>query len=128
MVPVVTEALEPLGEVQALLEDSWQVRQQRLPRRELVFEGALSLATVAACLVLLVLAPSAVTWSLPLVCAFAAYTIAAGVAYPMGAGNIVPTQPFLVLLFVTAPPPLVPLLVCAALVVVRIVEAVLRRT
>gem|GEM_PF-6098962 len=111
--------------VTELLETSWSTRARRLPRRELLFELGLTLALMAACVVAAAL--THVSLSLPapiLALTLVGYVVASRVAYPLGAGNLVPTQPLLVALFALAPPAAVPLLVCAGFALGSCVDAV----
>ena len=68
-------------------------------------------------------APHPVAWAV-----VAAYAIAARTDFPIGSGHVVPTQLFLVPLFVLAPAALVPALVYAGLALGVLGEAVLGRT
>jgi diguanylate cyclase (GGDEF)-like protein len=111
--------------VTELLETSWSTRARRLPRRELLFELGLTVALVASCLVMA--AATGVSPSVPgpiLALTVMGYVVASRVAYPLGAGNLVPTQPLLVALFALAAPAAVPLLVCAGLAAGSCVDAV----
>jgi diguanylate cyclase (GGDEF)-like protein len=111
-----------------LLEESWEARTRRLPRRELVTElvaaGLFLLAAGA-----LVLAPKAAAGFDPIVAVLlvALYAIVSRVEFPVGVGYVVPSQLVLVPMLVMLPPGTVPLLVCAGLILARLTDWVLRR-
>jgi hypothetical protein len=102
-------------------------RSLRLGNRERWFEIMLTVA-FAFCAVALVAsqdlpwAPPAAT--VPLV---VAYALASLVVCPLGAGDGVPTQPFLIALFAFAPASVVPLLVWIGLLLGRAVRVVTSR-
>src|SRR4051812_1811330 len=104
-----------------LLEESWDARKRRLPRRELVTEIGFALSFVAVACVLLVL-PGATTGFDPAMAAVLVglYAILAGVEFPVGAGNVLPTQLVLIPMLMLAPPGAVPLLVAAGLLLARL--------
>ncbi len=107
---------DPAEQLEDLLESSFVDRRRRLPRRELLFEGVLTLAFIAASGLGFALGAGAGLVIDPaLVALVLAYALASQVAYPLGAGNVVPTQPFLVAMFALAPPLAVPAIVCLAL-------------
>ncbi|HWH14605.1 MAG TPA: GGDEF domain-containing protein [Miltoncostaeaceae bacterium] len=114
----------PADAVTDLLETSWGTRGRRLPRRELLFELALTLALVGTCMALAA-ATGVSPWvpSPVLALTLVGYVLAGRVAYPLGAGNLVPTQPLLVALFALAPPAAVPLLVCLGFALGTIADA-----
>src|SRR6266542_2785346 len=104
-----------------LLEQSWEARSRRLPRRELVTElaaGGLFLLAAGALLLL----RGATTGFDPVVAAtlVALYALVSRVEFPVGAGYVVPSQLVLVPMLVLLPPATVPLLVCAGLVLARL--------
>jgi diguanylate cyclase (GGDEF)-like protein len=111
-----------------LLEDSWQARTRRLPRRELVSElvAAGLFVTVA---VGLLLAPGATRDFDPAVAAalVGLYVLLAGIEFPVGNGNVVPTQLVLVPMLVLLPPGTVPLLVAAGLFLAKLWDRLRRR-
>ena len=103
-----------------LLEDSWEARTRRLPRRELISEliaAVLFLATAGGLLLL----PGATSGFDPAVAGVlvAVYVLLAGIEFPVGAGNVVPTQLVLVPMLVLLPPASVPLLVAAGLLLAK---------
>jgi diguanylate cyclase (GGDEF)-like protein len=106
-----------------LLEDSWDGRTRRLPRRELVTEIVFALLFLAAAGCLL-LVPGAASGFDPAVAGVlvALYVILAGVEFPVGAGNVLPTQLVLIPMLVLLPPGAVPLLVAAALLLARLLD------
>ena len=111
-----------------LLEDSWDSSSRRLPRRELISEivaTGLFVATAAA----LLLAPGPTTGFDPAVAALlvAVYVVLAGIEFPVGAGNFVPTQLVLVPMFVLLAPATVPLLVAGGLLLARLSDWLRRR-
>ena len=98
-----------------MLAASLPRRARRLPRRELVVEGSLTVLFVAA-FIALAASGSSSLWAAPVTLAMVgAYAVASRVAYPIATGVAVPTQPFLVGLFAYADARLVPGLVIAAL-------------
>src|SRR4051794_19808252 len=111
-----------------LLEESWDGRTRRLPRRELVTEIVFAvLFVVSACALLLL--PGATAGFDPALAALliCLYAILAGVEFPVGAGNVLPTQLVLIPMVVLAPPGVVPLLVSAGLLLARLSDWVRRR-
>src|SRR4051794_4296098 len=111
-----------------LLEESWDGRTRRLPRRELVTEIVFAvLFVVSACALLLL--PGATAGFDPALAALliCLYAILAGVEFPVGAGNVLPTQLVLIPMVVLAPPGVVPLLVAAGLLLARLSDWVRRR-
>src|SRR3954452_5861635 len=111
-----------------LLEESWDGRTRRLPRRELVTEIVFAvLFVVSACALLLL--PGATAGFDPALAALliCLYAILAGVEFPVGAGNVLPTQLVLIPMLVLMPPGVVPLLVAAGLLLARLSDWVRRR-
>src|SRR4051794_40944 len=106
-----------------LLEESWDSRKRRLPRRELVTEIAFALSFVASAGIMLLL-PGATAGFDPAMAAVLVglYAILAGVEFPVGAGNVLPTQLVLIPMVVLAPPGVVPLLVSAGLLLARVLD------
>ena len=115
-------------ELEDLLESTFHTRTSRLARRDLRVELVLSALVLCGALALALLTSS--TGDLPLVAlvVVAAYGLASRVAYPLGTANLVFTQPFLILAFVLAPAPAVPLLVMSGLVFGTLWEIVAGRT
>src|SRR4029079_10938910 len=112
--------------VEELLERSIGMRARRLGRGEFTVETGLSLLflLVASAMWLSGPAPDNAPLVLAIVCA---YAIASRVSFPLGVGQLVPPQPFLVALFGVAPATSVPLLVYAGLLLVTAGELVLGR-
>src|SRR3954454_2643904 len=111
-----------------LLEDSWSARTRHLPRRELVTEVLFALLFVATAGGLLLL-PGAHAGFDPAMAGvlIGLYAILAGVEFPVGAGNVLPTQLVLIPMLVLAPPGAVPLLVAAGLLLARLSDWVRKR-
>jgi diguanylate cyclase (GGDEF)-like protein len=106
---------ESAGEVDRLLDDSWDERADAYGRRQLLTASAMSLAFIVVAVALAVLAPHAEARA-PLgmlIALTVGVAISSRIEFPIGAGYAVPTQLFLVALFVLAPAPLVPLMVLA---------------
>jgi diguanylate cyclase (GGDEF)-like protein len=102
-------------EVERLLEASLTRRGRRLPPRELRIELAFTALFLAGCGLLLVLSPGPLHADPAVAAMVVAYAVASRVDYPIATGVAVPTQPFLVALFVHAHPALVPPLAMGAL-------------
>src|SRR5690242_4006562 len=104
-----------------LLEDSWEARARRLARRELVAESAFAVAFLVSAGPLLLL-PRATRGFEPAMAGVPVglYAIPAGIEFPVGAGNVLPTQLVLVPMLVLVPPGAVPLLVAAGLLLARL--------
>src|SRR3954462_988871 len=104
-----------------LLEESWSARTRRLPRRELVTEVLFALLFVATAGGLLLL-PGAHAGFDPAMAGvlIGLYAILTGVEFPVGAGNVLPTQLVLIPMLVLMPPGVVPLLVAAGLLLGRL--------
>jgi diguanylate cyclase (GGDEF)-like protein/putative nucleotidyltransferase with HDIG domain len=111
-----------------LLEDSWRTRTRRLPRREILSElvaAVLFLAVAGG----LLLAPGATSGFDPVVAAVLVgiYVILASIEFPVGAGNVVPTQLVLIPMLVLLPPGTVPLLVATGLLLAKLCDWLRRR-
>jgi diguanylate cyclase (GGDEF)-like protein len=106
-----------------LLEDSWQTRSRRLPRRELISESAAGALFVVAATALLLL-PGATAGFEPGVAAVlvGVYVALAAIEFPVGGGNVVPTQLALVPMLVLLPPAAVPILVAIGLVLAKVLD------
>ena len=104
-----------------LLEDSWQSRPRRLPRRELLSEVAAAVLFLVTAGGLLLL-PGATSGFDPgvAVVLVAVYVVLAGIEFPVGAGNVLPTQLVLVPMLVLLPPATVPLVVAVGLLLARL--------
>ena len=104
-----------------LLEDSWQTRSRRLPRHELISEivAAGLFVLVAGAMLLL---PNATAGFQPgvAVVLVAVYVVLAGVEFPVGGGNVVPTQLVLMPMLVLLPPAAVPVLVAVGLLFAKL--------
>ena len=112
-----------------LLEDSWGARARRLARRELVAETGFAIAFLVSAGVLLLL-PGATNGGFdPATAAVLVglYAILTGVEFPVGAGNVLPTQLVLIPMLVLMPPGVVPLLVAAGLLLGRLSDWIRRR-
>ncbi len=99
-----------------LLERTWSGRDRSVRGRELRAELWVSAAFLLAVCALIAIEPPG-EWPHPVAAlAVLAYALAARIAFPIGTGYVVPTQLFLVPMFVIAPTQLVPVLVFAGLV------------
>jgi diguanylate cyclase (GGDEF)-like protein len=104
-----------------LLEESWEGRSRRLPRRELLTEVAFALLFVAAACGLLLFEGATSGFDLAVAAVLVGlYAILAGVEFPVGAGNVLPTQLVLVPMLMLAPPGAVPFMVVAGLLLARL--------
>src|SRR3954451_12192974 len=106
----------PTSASERLLEEQWEARDARASRRELAVEGA-----AGALLVLtagIIAAAGGVHGLRPglALALVAVYAVVACVEFPVGAGNVVPTQLVLVPMLVLLPPAVVPMAVVAGLV------------
>src|SRR3954453_5827066 len=111
-----------------LLEESWDGRTRRLPRRELVTEIAFALLFVATASGLLLLGGATTGFDLSMAAVLVAlYAILAGVEFPVGAGNVLPTQLVLIPMLMLVPPGAVPFVVAAGLLLARLSDWVRRR-
>ncbi|MDO9354231.1 MAG: hypothetical protein Q7T55_11075, partial [Solirubrobacteraceae bacterium] len=110
------EAGEATDVVDRLLDDSWDERLESYDLRQRAAGAVLSVTFVVAAVALALLAPPTDALGSPgMIAAMAlGFAIASRVEFPIGAGYAVPTQLFLVPLFVLAPPADVPLIVLAA--------------
>ena len=106
-----------------LLEDSWVSRSRRLPRRELFTElVAAGLFLLAAGALLLASgAPGGFDVGVALVL-LTVYVVLAGIEFPVGGGNVVPTQLVLIPMLVLLPPATVPVLVAAGLLLAKLAD------
>ncbi len=123
------ETGESVDAVDRLLDDSWDEQLVPYDRRQLAAGAAISFAFVAAAAAIALLAPPMEARApAGLIAAIAVcFAIASRVEFPIGAGYAVPTQLFLVPLFVLAPPPLVPLIVLVAMTAASAVDAAVGR-
>jgi diguanylate cyclase (GGDEF)-like protein/putative nucleotidyltransferase with HDIG domain len=117
------ENIESAAATDRLLEASWTTRSRRLPRRELLSElgaAALFFAAVGA----LLWGGGATTGFHLGVAALlvGVYFVLAGIEFPVGGGNVVPTQLVLVPMFVLLPPAIVPVTVAAGLLSAKLAD------
>ena len=120
---------ESANAVNRLLDDSWDQHLAPFDRRQRLAGTGLSLVFLLCASALAALGPSFEPRAgLPLILAVAvAFAVASRVEFPIGAGYAVPTQLFLVPLFLLAPPILVPLIVLGAHAAAAAADALLRR-
>src|SRR4029077_19161991 len=131
--PMTDPTLEDLRSnrpVERLLEDSWETRERRISRRELLVESAASLVFLAIAFPLAVTTVGASHIDVPLAAALVVlYALSSCfVRFPIGAGYVVPSYMVLVPMLLLLPPGIVPLLTALALVLGTLVRAVARRT
>jgi diguanylate cyclase (GGDEF)-like protein len=107
------------GAADRLLEDSWGGRKRRSGHRELVVEltAALLFLGVAIPLALPTLSSRPVDAELAVLLVGLYALVAGAIAFPVGAGYLVPTYTVLVPMLLLLPPPVVPLLAAAGGVV-----------
>jgi diguanylate cyclase (GGDEF)-like protein len=111
-----------------LLEESWEARSRGVDRRELLTELAAGLLFGLGAVALLLLPGSLSGFdAITAVVLVALYTLVSRVEFPVGAGYVFPSQLVLVPMLVLLPPAVVPLLVAAGLVLVRLTDLVRRR-
>ena len=125
---VSTLQLEPAADPgspahEQLLEASWPGRRRSIRGSELARELATSIAFMFAAVALALSGPGTGDIHPAAIALVAAYALAARVEFPIGNGAFVPTQVFLVGMFVVAPAEYVPLLVLYGLMVAAIVAA-----
>ncbi len=94
--------------------------------RELHLELTVTAGFLAVCAILIAAAPG-LELNPVAFAAVVAYAIAANVTFPVGAGHAVPTQLFLVPLFVLASAELVPVLIFVALILSNLIAAIAGR-
>jgi two-component system OmpR family sensor kinase len=119
------QVLAPVGrpEHERLLETSWEGRGRAIRGQELALELAMTAGfLLAAGALALSGAPGSVHMATAAV--VVAYAIAARAEFPIGNGAFIPTELFLVPMFVVAPAQFVPLLVFAALVLAAVSAAI----
>src|SRR5688572_33339171 len=112
--PMDIAGAETPGGSDELLEASWTDRDRAVRGRELRLELAMTALFLAGLAALLLVGPAELPHPVVGV-VVVAYAIAARADFAIGSGHVVPTQVFLVPLFVLAPAPLVPALVFAGL-------------
>src|SRR5436305_98764 len=112
-----------------LLEESWPERQRKAARREVVVEMLAAVLFLAVAVPLGLPALLAhhfdVSWALLLTGLYA--LIAGAVAFPVGAGYLVPTYVILVPMLLLLPPAMVPLLAAAAWLLASLGRVAARR-
>src|SRR3954451_18293454 len=109
-------------ELEGLLEATWSGRDRRFGSRERLVEAGLTALFLVGAVLLLITMPAGWQPDPLLIVLVVAYAAASMVLYPLGVGDIIPPEPFLVLLFALAPSPAVPLLVWTALLLRRLVQ------
>jgi diguanylate cyclase (GGDEF)-like protein len=112
-----------------LLEQFWTQRQRRLPRRELLSEAVAGALFLLAAATMLLLPGARDGFDPALACLLVGiYVILARIEFPVGAGNMLPTQLVLVPMLVLLPPATVPPLVALGLLAARLVDWLSRRS
>ncbi len=114
--------------VERLLEDSWDTRQQRASRRELLVEAAAAAAFLGVAAPLA--APSlahGINFGLTALLVGLYAMVAGAIRFPIGAGYVVPTYVMLVPMMLLLPPETVPLFTAAGLVIASLARLVARR-
>jgi HD-GYP domain-containing protein (c-di-GMP phosphodiesterase class II) len=102
-------------------EESLERRTRKMDRREVLALLPFTASFVAAAVALAVLAEPARSLSVPLAVAFViAYAVADSIEFSTGGGYMVPTQLVFVPMLLLLPTPLVPLLVCAAIILAAV--------
>lgn len=114
--PPLLEDGESSAPVERLLDDSWDERLEPFSRRERLAGAGMTAAFVVVAGALATVTPVWGATGSPLMILVMAigFAIASRVEFPIGAGYAVPTQLFLVPLFVLAPEQTVPLIVLGA--------------
>src|SRR4051812_15583244 len=111
-----------------LLEDSWEARTRRLPRREILSEMAAAVLFLVTAGGLLLLPGATSGFELGVAAVLVGvYVVLAGIEFPVGNGNVLPTQLVLVPMLVLLPPGIVPLAVAAGLLLSRLSDWVRRQ-
>ena len=121
-------AAETADRAEELLEETWSQRNRSVRGRELRVELMVSAVFFAALAALLAFAPDAGSPHAAAGALVVAYAIAARIEFPVGAGIVVPTEIFLIPMFVVAPAQLVPGMVFAGLLLGALGSAALGRT
>src|SRR3954471_14509993 len=98
-------------DLEDLLEATWDGRSRRFAPRERRVEASLTTLFLLGAGLLLIAVPGDWRPDPLLIALVFAYAAASLVVYPLGVGDIVPTQPLLVVMFAFAPVACVPLLV-----------------
>jgi diguanylate cyclase (GGDEF)-like protein len=118
-----SEDMQSAAAADRLLEESWTTRSRRLPRRELLTELAAAGLFFAVVAVLLVTGRAPAGFGVgTVVILIGVYVVLAGVEFPVGGGNVVPTQLVLVPMFVLLPPAIVPVTVAAGLLAAKLTD------
>ena len=111
-----------------LLEHSWEARDRRASRRELIVEAASATLFVACAAALVVFSGQWATVRPGLAALLiAVYAVVARIEFAVGAGNVVPTQVVLVPMLVMLPPAAVPVAVALGLVSSSAIDCALGR-
>src|SRR3954466_5387386 len=111
-----------------LLEDSWEARTRRLPRREILTEMAAAVLFLVTAGGLLLLPGATSGFDIGVTAVLVVvYVVLAGIEFPVGNGNVLPTQLVLVPMLVLLPPGIVPLAVAAGLLLSRLSDWVRRQ-
>ncbi len=110
-----------------LLEESWQTRSRRVPRRELITEIVVAVLFLATSGVLLLLGGTGGFDPVVAAVLVGVYFVLARIEFPVGLGNVVPTQLVLVPMLVLLPPATVPPLVACGLLLARLSDWLRRR-
>src|SRR5436190_3640838 len=111
------------GAADRLLEASWTTRSRRLPRRELVSELVAAALFFAAVAGLLGAGGGTAGFHVGTVLVLVGvYVVLAGIEFPVGGGNVVPTQLVLVPMFVLLPPAIVPVTVAGGLLAAKLAD------
>jgi diguanylate cyclase (GGDEF)-like protein len=113
---------QPHDDLEELLESTWSGRGRRFASHERRVESGLTAVFLLGAGALLTTMPASWRPDALLIAFVVAYAAASLVSYPLGVSDIVPTQPFLVVLFAFAPAAAVPLLVFAGLALGRLVH------
>jgi diguanylate cyclase (GGDEF)-like protein len=111
-------------ELEVLLEATWSGRDRRFDARERAVEAGLTTLFLLGAGLLMLALPAGWRPDPLLIVLIVAYSAASMVLYPLGVGDIIPTEPFLVMMFAIAPAPVVPLLVWVGLLLRRLVQGI----
>src|SRR4029077_1106425 len=130
--PMTDPTLEDLRSnrpVERLLEDSWETRERRISRRELLVESAASLVFLAIAFPLAVTTVGASHIDVPLAAALVVlYALSSCfVRFPIGAGYVVPSYMVLVPMLLLLPPGIVPLMTAGGLMLGTLGQVAARR-
>jgi diguanylate cyclase (GGDEF)-like protein/putative nucleotidyltransferase with HDIG domain len=119
------EDMESGAATDRLLEESWTSRSRRLPRRELLTELAAAALFCAAVAGLVLVSGRGAGFPVgTALILLGVYVVLAGIEFPVGGGNVVPTQLVLVPMFVLLPPAVVPAAVAAGLLAAKLIDRI----